>query len=157
MLGHGVEVNFGSMSKKLSTTVLAQSLSFHKAVVDAEKRNNIEFGSKIRVNFNTPSVKLQFVDQSLSNFTHKLLMMRGAILWFWVMRSKVNVNFGTPVKPCRYVFAQYKLHVQVVNVERVNSIDFGSRGSKVRVISHSSCWCWEEKQYWIWVQDQGQL
>ena len=49
---------------------------------------------------------------------------------FWVMRSKVNVNFGTVcIKPCEYdtdynlCRITFKLHMHIVDDERSNPID----------------------------------
>ena len=70
-------------------------------------------------------------DQSLSNFTCKLSMMRGGTLL--ILGHEVKVNCGTLcIRPCGhdsdYSFCPitFKLHVLVVDDERRNPIDFGS-------------------------------
>ena len=57
--------------------------------------------------------------------------------WFWVTGLKVKVNFGTlSIKPrghdkvCIFSPITFKRHMQAVNDERKNSIDFGSWGQK---------------------------
>ena len=59
--------------------------------------------------------------------------------WFWVTGSKVKVNCGTLcIRPCghdsHYSFCPitFKLHMEVVDDERRNPIDFGSRGQRSR-------------------------
>ena len=76
-------------------------------------------------------------DQSLSNFTCKLWMMRGGTLLIWVPGSKVKVNFGTlRIRPCgydtdyRFSPITFRLHMTVVDDERRNHIDFRSRSQR---------------------------
>ena len=59
--------------------------------------------------------------------------------WFWVTRSKVNVNFGTLcIRPCGH------------------DTDYSFLPNHFQT-SHISCGWWEEEPYWFWVKGQGQL
>ena len=59
--------------------------------------------------------------------------------WFWVMGSKVKVNFGTLcITPCGqdtdncFCPITFKLHMSVVYDEGRNPIDFGAQGQRSR-------------------------
>ena len=99
----------------------------------------------------------------------------------WVTGSKVKVNFGTIcTRPCghdsdySFCLITFKLHMQVVDDERRNPIDCGSRGQRSRSTldlcirpcghdsdysfcpitfqsSHVICGWWEEEHYWFLV------
>ena len=76
-------------------------------------------------------------DQSLSNFTCKLWMMRGGTLLILGHGIKGQSNFGTLcIRPCGhdtdYKFSQitFRLHMQVVDDERRNHIDFRPRSQR---------------------------
>ena len=66
-------------------------------------------------------------------------MIKGKPYWFWVMGSKVKVNFDTLCiklcghdTDCSFCPIIFKLHEQVVDNERRNPIDFGSWGQMSR-------------------------
>ena len=66
--------------------------------------------------------------------------------WFWVMGSKVKVNFGTLcVKPCGHYTDcslspfTFKLHMQIMDDERRKSLLIF--GSEVKVIFCTMCYC----------------
>ena len=63
--------------------------------------------------------RLQFLPDHFQNFTCKLLMMRGTLL-----------IIGHRVKRLPFLPNHFKLRMQVVDDERRNPIDFGSRGQR---------------------------
>ena len=103
--------------------------------------------SKIKVNFGTLCIKPcgRDTDCSLSQITFKLHTKvvdderrkseEPYLIWF--AGSRVKVNFGTLcIKPCShntgysFCLITFKLHLQVVDNERRNPMDFGSRGQR---------------------------
>ena len=78
------------------------------------------------------TIQITVFARSLSNFTCTLLMMRGGTLLIFGQRSRSTLALGC-IKPCGqdpdYSFwpITFKLHMQVVDDERRNPIDFGSK------------------------------
>ena len=77
--------------------------------------------------------------------------------WFWVMWSKVKVNFWTLcIRPCgqyKEFMSNHQFHILVVGDEKRNSINFGSRGKRcikpwrhnsvyVQSLSNFTCRLW---------------
>ena len=85
------------------------------------------------------TIQTTVLAESLSNFTCKLWMIRRGTPLILGHGVKGKVNFGTLcIKPCGqdkdYIFfpITFKLHMYVVDDERKNPIDFGSRDQRSR-------------------------
>ena len=157
--GSKVKINFYTLPMKpcgqdtdYYSTVFALLLSNYgtctNVVVNDERRDPIDFGSQGPMSRSIcHSVyktlwawyRLQFLPNHFQTSRASCGRWKEELYWFWVLGSKVKVNFGTLwIKPCGhdadYSFCQitFKLHMHVVHDERRNPIDFGLRGQRSR-------------------------